>query len=93
MFDSLEIDTEKRTVGTPTDTIVFRSVVDLERASLPPAAHQGVLFNTSQDKIRATRSRESVLVGALKGTSTGIVHYGFKTENGTDRAYVTCSLQ
>ncbi len=92
-FDKLLIDTETPTIVTPRDTIVFRSVVDLERASLPPGRHQGVSFNTADDKIRATRSRESILIGALKGTSTGIIHYSFKSEHGIDRAYVTFSIE
>jgi len=87
-----EIDTVNGVVTTPAGALEVRSVVDLDRASVPPGVHEGVLFNTSVPRMRETQSRESVLIGRLKDTDTGLVHYSFQDRSGTYRAYVTYPL-
>jgi hypothetical protein len=89
---TLEIDTVHGAVLTARGTLVVREVVDLDRASMPPGTHQGVLFTTPLPRMRETESRESVLIGRLKGTRTGLLHYSFQDRDGTYRAYVTYPL-
>jgi len=92
LLNELEIETATPAAKTPKGQMAFRSVVNLERASLPPAAHQGVLFETPQETMMKEKFRESVLVGKLKGTSTGILHYSLNTPGKVQMAYVTYSL-
>lgn len=93
LLNDLEIETDTPTAKTPKGVLVLRSVVKpLERASLPPAAHQGILFETPDATIAKEKFRESVLVGKLKGTSTGIVHYSLNTPGRVQMAYVVYSL-
>jgi hypothetical protein len=92
LLNELQIDTDTPAVKTSRGPLAFREVVNLERASLPPAVHQGISFNTPDAIITTGKFRESALVGKLKGTSTGIIYYSLNTPGRVDMAYVVYPL-
>jgi hypothetical protein len=93
LLAELQIDTATPAAKTPRGALEFRESVDLERASLPPAAYRGVSFNTPQAAIIENKQRESVLVGRLKTPApTGIIHYGLNTPGKAEMAYVIYPL-
>lgn len=92
LLNELRIETDTPVTRTSRGTLAFREVVNLERASLPPAVHQGIAFSTPDAAITTGKFRESVLLGRLKGTSTGIIHYSFNTPGRVEMAYVVYPL-
>lgn len=92
LLRELEIEMDTPAAKTPKGPLAFREVVNLERASLPPGAHQGISLNTPEAIMISNKFRESVLVGNLKGTSTAIIHYSLSTPGRVEMAYVVYPL-
>ena len=92
LLDELQIEMDAPAVKTSRGTLAFREVVDLQSASVPPAVHQGIAFNTPEAVIIKDKFRESVLLGKLKGTSTGIIHYSLNTSGRVDMVYIVYPL-
>lgn len=67
------------TAKTPFDVLSRESFADLQTAALPPDRHRGVLFRTPDDKLVASKRRESLLIGELKDKKSGIIHYAINT--------------
>ena len=94
LLTDLEIDMKSPAGKTPRGPLGFRAIVSLDpgQASLPPGAYQGTLFNTPDAVIQNAKYRESVLIGLLKGTRTGIIHYELYTRGKAERVYLTYPL-
>lgn len=93
LLNELQIETDAPAARTSWGTLALREVVNLERASLPPAVHQGIAFNTPDAAMAMGKFRESVLLGRLKGTSIGIIHYSLNTPGRVEMAYVVYLLE
>jgi hypothetical protein len=92
LLNELQIEPDLPAARTSRGALAFREVVNLERASVPPAVHQGISFGTPDAVMATGKFRESVLLGRLKGTSTGILHYSLSTPGRVDMAYVVYPL-
>lgn len=88
LFSRLVIDLEANTVATAAEQLPRHAFIELERASLPPGVHRGVLFRTPESRIRQTHRRESLLIGEVAELDAGIIHFGVRTPEGNERAYV-----
>jgi hypothetical protein len=89
VLPSIDLDLEAGTATTPLDVLPRKGFVDLEHASLPPGVHRGVHFRTPDEKIRATRRRESLVIGEVRERDLGIIHYELRSNESTSRIYVT----
>jgi hypothetical protein len=79
---------EEGTVSTQTDILQYREFVDLERASVPPGRTRGPAFRTPDQKVISTKRRESLHLGELKDTSSGIIHYSINTPGQIKMIYI-----
>jgi len=92
LLNELQIETNTPAARTSRGSLAFREVVKLDRASLPPGVHEGVSFQTPDETAIKGKFRESVLVGKLTGTSTGIIHWSLNTPGKVETAYVVYPL-
>ena len=82
---------DERTVSTQTDVLQKTEFVDLERASVPPGRTRGPAFRTPDPKVIATKRRESLHIGELKDTPSGIIHYSIQTPGQISMIYIQFS--
>ena len=79
---------DERTVSTQTDVLQKTEFVDLDRASVPPGRTRGPAFRTPDPKIIATKRRESLHIGELKDSPSGILHYSINTPGQIKMIYI-----
>jgi len=88
LLTNVAVTLEDKTVKTPLDILPKRDFVDVQKASLPPGRHRGLLFVTSDAKIGATKRRESLFIGELKDKNSGIIHYAINTPGQVKMIYI-----